>query len=82
MGGNRKWFALVMNVKRGVVDKSNSEDMVDIINLKIDPKEGERLFQMPGIYPAYHMNPGFPKYVTCHLTTVDLICFQEQPAAV
>ena len=26
--------------------------------------------------------PGFPKYVTCHLTTVDLICFQEQPAAV
>lgn len=45
-----------MNVKRGVVDKSASEDMVDIINLKIDPKEGERLFQMPGIYPAYHMN--------------------------
>lgn len=56
MGGNRKWFALIMNVKRGVVDKSASEDMVDIINLKIDPKEGERLFQMPGIYPAYHMN--------------------------
>ena len=28
------------------------------------------------------MPPGFPKYVTCHLTTVDLICFQEQPAAV
>lgn len=55
-GGNRKWFALVMNVKRGVVDKSASKDMVDIINLKIDPKEGERLFQMPGIYPAYHMN--------------------------
>ncbi|MEE0291640.1 MAG: zinc-ribbon domain-containing protein, partial [Dialister sp.] len=27
-------------------------------------------------------NLGFPKYVTCHLTTVDLICFQEQPAAV
>jgi predicted DNA-binding protein (MmcQ/YjbR family) len=53
---NRKWFALVMNVKRGVVDKSSSEDMVDIINLKIDPKECERLFQMPGIYPAYHMN--------------------------
>ena len=28
------------------------------------------------------LKPGFPKYVTCHLTTVDLICFQEQPAAV
>lgn len=28
------------------------------------------------------IKPGFPKYVTCHLTTVDLICFQEQPAAV
>lgn len=55
-GGNRKWFALIMNVKRGVVDKSASEDMVDIINLKIDPKEGEHLCQMPGIYPAYHMN--------------------------
>ena len=28
------------------------------------------------------VQPGFPKYVTSHLTTVNLIYFQEQPATV
>ena len=41
-------------------------------------------FNEKGVFENFKaaMKPGFPKYVTCHLTTVDLICFQEQPAAV
>lgn len=53
---NRKWFALIMNVRKSVVDKGSCQDMVDIINLKIEPKKGDSLHQMPGIFPAYHMN--------------------------
>lgn len=53
---NRKWFALIMNVKKSLVDKGSCQDMVDILNLKIEPEKGSILHQIPGIYPAYHMN--------------------------
>lgn len=52
---NRKWFVLMMNVKRSVLEAGRDE-MVDIVNLKIHPEEGESLCRLPGIYPAYHMN--------------------------
>lgn len=48
---NRKWFALVMNIKRGSVDKSDSSEMVDVMNLK-----AEKIELKDGIYGAYHMN--------------------------
>lgn len=54
--GNRKWFALIMNVRWDVLLKNKSTNTVDIINLKIDPAQGERLCSLEGIYPAYHMN--------------------------
>ena len=38
--GNRKWFALVM----------------DVVNLKCDPILIGSLRKEPGIFPAYHMN--------------------------
>lgn len=53
---NRKWFALIMNVKRGVLDKDGNSGQVDIINVKIRPEQAEQLYRIPGIYPAYHMN--------------------------
>lgn len=53
---NRKWFALIMRVKRAVLDKNDNSALVDIINLKIEPEQGETLHQLPGVYPAYHMN--------------------------
>lgn len=53
---NRKWFALIMRVKRAVLDKDGNPALVDVINLKIPPEHGEALHQLPGIYPAYHMN--------------------------
>ena len=53
---NRKWFALIMRVKRAVLDKDGNPALVDVINLKIQPEQGEALRQLSGVYPAYHMN--------------------------
>lgn len=53
---NRKWFALIMNVKREVLDKDGNTSPIDILNVKISPAQGEELRKTPGIYPAYHMN--------------------------
>ena len=53
---NRKWFALIMNVKREVLDKDGNTSLIDILNVKIPPAQGDELWQIPGIYPAYHMN--------------------------
>ncbi|WP_444318249.1 MmcQ/YjbR family DNA-binding protein [Megasphaera sp.] len=53
---NRKWFALIMNVKRDVLDKDGNTALTDIINVKIPPAKGDELRQISGIYPAYHMN--------------------------
>ena len=53
---NRKWFALIMNVTRDVLDKDGNTSLIDILNVKIPPAQGDELRQIPGIYPAYHMN--------------------------
>ena len=53
---NRKWFALIMNVKREVLDRDGNTSLIDILNVKIPPAQGDELRQIPGIYPAYHMN--------------------------
>ncbi|WP_370851048.1 MmcQ/YjbR family DNA-binding protein [Megasphaera sp.] len=53
---NRKWFALIMNVTRDVLDKDGNTSLIDILNVKISPAQGEELRKTPGIYPAYHMN--------------------------
>ena len=53
---NRKWFALIMNVKREVLDKDGNTSLIDILNVKIPPAQGDELRKIPGIYPAYHMN--------------------------
>lgn len=53
---NRKWFALIMNVTRDVLNKDGNTSLIDILNVKIPPAQGDELRQIPGIYPAYHMN--------------------------
>ncbi len=45
-----------MNVKRTVLHKDGTPDLLDVMNLKIRPQEAEQLHHIPGIYPAYHMN--------------------------
>ncbi len=62
---NRKWYALVMQVKAGKLTgvkdqdedhKHSADDLVEIVNLKADPEEIPDLCKHRGIIPAYHMN--------------------------
>ena len=54
-GGNRKWFALVMEVPRDKLGLAGTEKL-DIVNFKCDPILIASLRGEPGIFPAYHMN--------------------------
>lgn len=47
---------LIMRVKRAVLGKDGNPALADVINLKIQPEQGEAIRQLPGVYPAYHMN--------------------------
>ena len=57
---NRKWYALIMNLKRALVDKEctgrQKDEIVEVINLKIDENSEQELLKVKGIYPGYHMN--------------------------
>ena len=53
--GNRKWFALVMEVPRDKLGLPGTEKL-DIVNFKCDPILISSLRGEPGIFPAYHMN--------------------------
>ena len=53
--GNRKWFALVMDVPKNKLGMEGA-DALDVVNLKCDPILSGSLRKEPGIFPAYHMN--------------------------
>ena len=53
--GNRKWFALVMEVPRDKLGLAGTEQL-DIVNFKCDPILISSLRGETGIFPAYHMN--------------------------
>lgn len=52
---NKKWYALVMNVKKSVLIP-DAEGFTDIINLKCEPITRECLLAEGRCFPAYHMN--------------------------
>lgn len=54
--GNRKWYGIIMHVERAKVQKDESEGIIDVINLKADENEIEKLLCEQGIFPAWHMN--------------------------
>ena len=54
-GGNRKWFALVLDVPRNKLGLPGTQ-MIDVVNLKCDPVLIASLRGAPGLLPAYHMN--------------------------
>lgn len=53
--GNRKWFAIVMRVKRSSLGL-NGEELIDIVNFKCDKVMVGSALGNNGFYPAYHMN--------------------------
>ena len=52
---NRKWFALVMRVSRSKLS-IDSDEMVDVVNLKLPTEMFGSFDAADGVYPAYHMN--------------------------
>lgn len=54
-GNNKKWYAVAMKVSRrkfGI----NSDEIIDIVNLKLPTEMFGSFGAADGIYPAYHMN--------------------------
>lgn len=53
--GNRKWFALVMNIPAQKLGLP-TDARIDIVNMKCDPLLIGSFRGLPGLFPAYHMN--------------------------
>ena len=52
---NKKWFALVMTIKKRKLG-IDSDELIDVVNLKCAPEIMDDLWQENGIFPAYHMS--------------------------
>ena len=52
---NRKWYAIMMRVSRrkfGI----DSDELIDVVNLKLPTEMFGSFSAAEGVYPAYHMN--------------------------
>ncbi len=52
---NRKWYAIVMRVSRRKFD-FESDEVIDVVNLKLPTEMFGSFGETDGVYPAYHMN--------------------------
>ena len=52
---NRKWYAIVMRVSRRKFGQ-DSDEIIDVVNLKLPVEMFGSFDVADGIYPAYHMN--------------------------
>ena len=52
---NRKWYALVMRVSRRKFG-FDSDEVIDVVNLKLPTEMFGSFVTSDGVYPAYHMN--------------------------
>ena len=52
---NRKWYALVMKVSRRKFG-FESDEVIDVVNLKLPTEMFGSFVASDGVYPAYHMN--------------------------
>ena len=54
-GDNRKWYAIVMRVSRRKFGL-DSDEVIDVANLKLPIEMFGSFSASDGVYPAYHMN--------------------------
>ena len=52
---NRKWYAIVMRVSRSKFG-FDSDEVIDVVNLKLPTEMFGSFGASDGVYPAYHMN--------------------------
>ena len=55
MSDNKKWFALVIKIKKRKLG-IDSDEYIDIVNMKCAPEIMDDLWHEIGVFPAYHMN--------------------------
>ena len=53
--GSRKWYAIVMRVSRRKFG-FDSDEVIDVVNLKLPTEMFDSFGASDGVYPAYHMN--------------------------
>ena len=52
---NRKWYAIVMRVSRRKCG-FESDEVIDVVNLKLPTEMFGSFGALDGVYPAFHMN--------------------------
>ncbi len=52
---NRRWYAIVMRVSRRKLGL-DSDEVIDVVNLKLPSEMFGSFGAADGVYPAYHMN--------------------------
>lgn len=53
--GNKKWFAVLMDIPRGKLDLPGNGE-ISVVNLKCDTRLIGSFRMEPGIFPGWHMN--------------------------
>ncbi len=67
---NGKWYAAIMDIPKSRLGMPGDE-LIDVMNVQVDPVMSGSLRAMPGIFPGYHMNK--EKWITMALDgTVDM----------
>ncbi len=67
---NGKWYAVVMDIPKSKIGLPGDE-LIDVVNLQVDPVMSGSLRNSPGIFPGYHMNK--EKWITVALDgTIDM----------
>ena len=84
---NRKWYAIVMRVPRHKFG-FDSDEVIDVVNLKLPTEMFGSFGVADGVYPAYHMNklhwisvllPDAPDDVVQFLTNVSFEATRAKP---
>ena len=68
--GNRKWFAVIMDIPRKNLGLSG-EGQTQVVNLKCDTRMIGSFREEPGIFPGWHMNKAHWLSVTLDGTVDD-----------
>ena len=66
---NQKWFVGIFTIKGHQVGLETNE-LMDVVNVKCEPDLLPNLIHKKGIYPAYHMNK-------CHWISVDIERYED-----
>ena len=83
----RKWYAIVMRVSRRKFG-FDSDEVIDVVNLKLPTEMFGSFGATDGVYPAYHMNklhwisvllPDAPDDVVQFLTNVSFEATRAKP---